>query len=108
MAMYELYRGVDGTSHKVSEYVPDFAASKGLPTSDLHVLTCKMNSEVFDYSDVKPVYDKCDISWTVPVLGGFIAFNTNLSRISAHISYYTQKAAHAVGMDSRFAVHLRF
>lgn len=44
----------------------------------------------------------------IPVPGGFVAFNTNLSRISAQISYYTQRACHAVGMDSRFAVHLRF
>lgn len=101
-------RDIDGKSHKVSEYAPDFVASKGLPSSDLHVLTCKMSKEAFDYGDVVPVFDRCDISGAIPVPGGFVAFDMGLSRLSAHISYRVQKIARYFGIESKFAVHLRF
>lgn len=101
-------RDINGKSHKVSEYAPDFVASKGLPSSDVHVLTCKMSKEAFDYGDVVPIFDKCDISGAIPVPGGFVAFDMGLSRLSAHISYRVQKIARYFGIESKFAVHLRF
>ena len=105
---YGKIRGIDGQNHKVSEYAPGFVASKGLPSSDVYVLTCKMSKKAYSYGDVTPVFGRCDISGAIPVPGGFVAFDMGLSRLSAHASYRVQKAAHFFGIESKFAVHLRF
>lgn len=105
---YGKIRDINGQSHEVSEYAPDFVASKGLPSSDVHVLTCKMSKEAYNYGDVTPIFGRCDISGAIPVPGGFVAFDMGLSRLSAHISYRVQKVAWLFGIESKFAVHLRF
>lgn len=105
-------RGFDGGSYKVKDYVPDFVGAKGLPTTNLHVLTCKLRSGNPGYGDVKPVFDRCDISAAIPVPNGFIAYDMRLSKLSSSISCRMQKMLLALHPSretlARFSVHLSY